>query len=124
MDATKFDAVARRLASGLTRRDAARGLVAGAVAAVVGGAGREAVEARRHRRCLRAGEQCDRSGQCCPKKTGRICRQPNPPSGSEVCCSPKGEPCGGENQNGPVKPQCCQNFECSSRKGGKCVPIR
>ena len=119
MDGPKFDAVARRLASGLTRRGAVRGLVAGAVGAVASRTGLREAEAGR-RRCLRAGEQCDRNGQCCPKQTGRICKQPNPPSGSEVCCSPKGEPCGGENQNGPVKPQCCFPLRCSSRNGGKC----
>ena len=119
MEATKFDAVARRLASGLSRREAVRGLAAGAVAAVAGAIGLEEASAAK-RRCLKAGQQCNSNRQCCPKKTGRICDQPNPPSGSEVCCSPKGEPCGGENANGPVKPQCCQNFTCSSKNGGKC----
>src|SRR5688500_7079280 len=37
MDATKFDAVVRRLASGITRRQTLRGLMAGAVTAVAGG---------------------------------------------------------------------------------------
>lgn len=120
MDATKFDAVARRLASGLSRRDAVRGLVASAAAAVAGVTGLEAASAGKRKRCLRAGAQCNRNGECCPKKTGRICKQPNPPSGSEVCCSPKGEPCGGENSNGPVKPQCCYPLKCSSKNGGKC----
>jgi hypothetical protein len=120
MDAKKFDAVARRLVSGLTRREALRGVAAGAVAAVAGGTALEAAVAGNRARCLRAGAQCNRSKECCPNDTGRICDQPNPPSGSEVCCSPKGEPCGGEGPNGPRKPQCCQRFKCSSKRGGKC----
>jgi hypothetical protein len=115
MDATKFDALARRLVSGVTRREALRGLVAGAAVAA-GGSTLKASAAR----CLRAGEQCNSNKQCCPKETGRICKQPNPPSGSEVCCSPKGEPCGGEGPNGPKKPQCCFPLKCSSKRGGVC----
>ncbi|CAA9547706.1 MAG: hypothetical protein AVDCRST_MAG59-1424 [uncultured Thermomicrobiales bacterium] len=121
MDGTMFDAVARRLGSGLTRRAGVRGLVAGALGLAAGRAATLEAAAAGRRRCLKAGDQCDRSGQCCPKTTGRICKQPNPPSGSEVCCSPKGEPCGGERPSGPVKPQCCFPLRCSNKKGGKCV---
>lgn len=116
MDATRFDALARRLVNGLTRRDALRGLVAGAAVAATGVGAREASAAR----CRKAGEQCNRSKECCPKETGRICKQPNPPSGSEVCCSPKGEKCGGEGPNGPKKPQCCFPLKCSNKNGGIC----
>ena len=118
MDGIKFDAVARRFVAKLTRRDAAKGLAVGAAAAISGTGLEEAVGARR---CLRAGRPCDTNSQCCPKKTGRLCRQPDPPSGSEVCCSMEGRKCGGQNQDGPVQPQCCFPLECSSRKGGTCV---
>ncbi len=117
MDGLKFDAVARRLASGLTRRQAVQGLVAGAVATVTGGALEPALAKKR---CLKAGKQCNKRSECCTGKTGRICKQPNPPSGSKVCCSPRGEKCGGENANGPVQPQCCQDVKCSSKRGGTC----
>jgi hypothetical protein len=114
MDPDRFDTLVKSV---VTRRSAVA--LVGGFAAVAGRAGLgEAAPGRR--RCLKAGAQCDTNRQCCPKETGRICKQPNPPSGSEVCCSPKGQPCGGENQNGPVKPQCCQGFMCSSKKGGKC----
>ena len=121
MDATKFDALARRLGNGLSRRAALRGLAAGAAAAAVGAVAHTETSARLPDRCLRAGQLCNSNAECCTRRTGRICDQPNPPSGSEVCCSPLGEPCGGENRDGPVKPQCCQDFKCSSRQGGVCI---
>jgi hypothetical protein len=117
MDATKFDVLARRLVSGLTRRDTVRGLVAGAGALAIGGALKQAASAKR---CRKAGDPCDKNGECCPKDTGRICKQPNPPSGSKVCCSTRGEKCGGERPSGPKQPQCCFPLECSNKNGGVC----
>ncbi len=121
MDALRFDAMVRRLGSGLTRRQALRGLAAGAVAVTAGGAALADVSAaKKKNRCLRAGKQCDKSTECCPKDTGRVCKQPNPPSGSKVCCSTRGERCGGERASGPKEPRCCFPLECSNKKGGTC----
>ena len=62
MDTTKFDAVARIFGSGMTRREALRGLVAGAAAVTAGGAllavedgrGRQERSARRRTRTRRS----------------------------------------------------------------------
>ncbi len=113
MDATKFDAVARRLASGLTRREAVRGLAAGAVAAVAGGAGLELASAAK-RRCKKAGAFCSSSKECCPKETNRKCRvQRNAGNSDTTCCGVEGATCGGKDGNGDDKaPFCCVNHEC------------
>ena len=120
MDATKFDAVTRRLASGLSRREVLRGLMAGAIAAVGGAATLEGAAAR----CKRAGELCTRTRQCCRDKGKLLCRQPQNASNSDlVCCSPEGETCGGERADGSLaEPRCCLGLKCSSRnrQPGKC----
>ncbi len=118
MDGTRFDTVARRLASGMNRREVLRGLVAGAVAALSGGAALGAASAQEddlaRRRCKRAGAPCTSNRQCCPKKTNRICAvQRNAGNSDETCCGAEGARCGGKNQIGDdLKPYCCVGFEC------------
>jgi hypothetical protein len=77
MDTFKFDSVARLLGSGMTRRDALRGLVAGAAAVTAGGAllqGEDASARKRRRRknrnkdnvCARKNWCDDRTDTCGP----------------------------------------------------------
>ena len=74
MDTFKFDSVARLFGSGMTRRDALRGLVAGAAAVTAGGALAhvEDASARRRRRrnrdnvCARKNWCVDRTHTCGP----------------------------------------------------------
>ncbi len=114
MDATKFDAVARYLVSGLGRRQAVRGLVGGAVAVVAGGTALGVTSARTRAKCKKAGALCNRSKECCPKETDRLCKVARNASNSDTtCCGGKGAKCGGKDGNGDdKKPYCCQNLEC------------
>ena len=128
MDATKFDAVARRLASGLSRREALRGLAAGAIAALGGGAALRSAAAQdgdlARQRCLRNDDLCNRTRQCCQDKGKRLCRQVQDASNSDTfCCSPEGEECAGRKGDGSLAyPRCCLGLKCSSnnRQPGKC----
>jgi hypothetical protein len=98
MDAEKFDAVARRLVSGLTRREALRGLVAGAVAAAIGGTALEAAAAAKKDRCRKVTKTCSNQDRCCGKLTcgrsvlreGRFCCRKGEAScnDSKECCKP------------------------------------
>ena len=117
MDATKFDAVARRLASGLTRRAALRGLAAGAVAAAVGGTAVTGEDALARKRCLKNQDLCRKTRQCCQDKGRRLCRQVEDASNSDTfCCSPEGETCAGRAADGSLAyPRCCLGLKCSSR---------
>ena len=66
MDTFTFDSVARLLGSGMTRREALRGLVAGATAVTAGGAllqGEDA-SARRRRRRKNRDNVCDGKNWC------------------------------------------------------------
>ena len=66
MDTFKFDSVARLFGTGMTRRDALRGLVAGAAAVTTGGAllqGEDA-SARRRRRRHNKDNVCDGKNWC------------------------------------------------------------
>jgi hypothetical protein len=74
MDTVKFDAVARLFGSGMTRREALRGLVAGAAAITAGGAARPAQAAspklgrrkhRKHRKHRTHQDWCGRHGDGC-----------------------------------------------------------
>jgi len=118
MAGTRFDVVAKRLAAGLTRRDAVRGWLAAAAAATVGGVGLEAEARRKPRRCKpkKAGALCKSSRECCPKKTKRICKQPLDSGNSDkVCCGGQGATCGGANEDGDnLAPKCCMGFRCST----------
>ncbi len=90
MDAYRFDALARTLAPGASRRRALAGLVSGLLAAAglgLGGARRPDATAKKRRRkvrrnafgCVSAGEFCKHAGQCCSgvcrgKKGKKRCR--------------------------------------------------
>lgn len=115
MDGKKFDAVARRLARGLTRRDALRGLIVGSAAAAAGGGAVPVAAAEQ--RCKRAGAPCTSTKQCCPKETNRLCKvQRNAGNSDETCCGGVGATCGGKNGVGDDRaPFCCVNHECRGR---------
>ncbi len=71
MDTVKFDAVSRLVGHGMTRRQALRGLVAGAAAIAGGGVLLQAEDAsakrrrRKHRKQRRHREWCGRHGDGC-----------------------------------------------------------
>lgn len=71
MDTGTFDTVVRRFGSGMTRREAIRGLVAGAAALTGGGVLLQAEDAsakrrrRKHRKQRRHREWCGRHGDGC-----------------------------------------------------------
>lgn len=108
MDGQRFDAIARGLASGVSRRSLLSGVAAGIGAAVTGWFGRDGVEAAR--RCRKAGEICRKPGDCCsdfcgPKdSTGRqrcdVCSDGASTCGDVGCC-PSGSTC--------VDGECCAN---------------
>lgn len=119
MDSTKFDAVARRMASGLSRREALRGLAAGAVVAAAGAVGLGVVSAdakKKPKRCKKAGARCTSNKQCCTGKTKRICEVPTGGSNSDTFCTGgTGAKCGGANEDGDaVGPVCSVNHRCST----------
>lgn len=62
MDGNRFDDLARRFGSRLTRRDAVRGLVGGAVAVV---AGTTLAASEADARCGGGGVRCNRDAACC-----------------------------------------------------------
>lgn len=126
MDGEKFDAIARLLGTGLSRRRAVHGVVAGAAAAAVGSVasfalGGAAVEAGKKKkkkdkkRCLKTGKRCSSNKQCC-KKSDLICDVPTGGSNSDTyCCGGQGATCGGANEDGDaVGAKCCVNFRCST----------
>lgn len=120
MDGSMFDAVARRLGDGLSRRQALRGLAAGAVASLLtGGAVAEAAEGEA-KRCKpkRNGSPCKKSSECCPKKTKNFCAvDRNAGNSDKTCCGKEGAKCGGGNEDGDDrKPTCCADFVCSTNK--------
>ena len=88
MDTTKFDTVARLFGRGMTRRDALRGLVAGAAAVAAGGTllASEETEARKRKRRNRcAGKDwcVDRSHTCGPADGYGKCLETA--SGKHIC---------------------------------------
>jgi hypothetical protein len=118
MDSTTFDAMVRRLGSGLSRRQALRGLVAGGAAAAAGAIGLETGSAaKKKNRCKRAGAPCTKTKQCCPRETKRLCRvQRNAGNSDTTCCGGAGAKCGGKNSIGDDRrPFCCVGFECRGR---------
>jgi hypothetical protein len=127
MDANGFDRVARRLATGITRRDAVRGLAAGAGAAaglLLAEPGAEA--GKRKKRCKKAGAFCSAHSQCCPKKTRRKCKVASNAGNSDTtCCGVTGAVCGGADDNlDAIKPHCCAGWRCSTgeiENGGRGV---
>jgi hypothetical protein len=126
MDTFKFDAVARLFGSGMTRREALRGLVAGAAAITAGGvllSGEEASAKKRRKRKSRQkgkpeGSSCKQDGECRSSQK-LICEIPFGASNSDkACCRGQGATC---NEN----LHCCtgeaggREFECVN---GTCQP--
>ena len=112
MDAQRFDALARAMASGSTRRQTLRlagGGLAGALLAAVGLA-----EAAAQDLCKPPGARCRRGGDCCSglcrKRKGATrgrCR--DCPSGTKPCagsCIPAGD--------------CCTAADCTALSGQTC----
>ena len=92
MDKTRFDAVARLFGSGMTRREALRGLVAGAAAVTVGGAVLSVEDASAKRR----------------KKNRKKNRHQD-----QDQCGRHGDGCGALDENGEyTPPYCCHGYEC------------
>ena len=152
MDTTKFDSVARLFGSGMTRRQALRGLVTGAAALTAGGVllrSEDAAAKRRRRRkpkknqnqnggqtpFLPSGALCQNDGQC-DSGQQQICEVPQNASNSDTrCCGAAGAVCGGVNEDGDaLGPFCCigeagvRSFICSQNDAnnpnvpGTCIP--
>ncbi len=129
MDGEKFDAIARLLGSGLSRRRALRAGIAGASVATAGSLGLAALGAdlaeagrkkgkkgkKGKKRCLKSGQRCSSNKQCCSKSDLK-CAVPTDGSNSDTyCCGGKGATCGGSNEDGDaVGKKCCANFRCST----------
>lgn len=143
MDTMRFDAIARLLGDGVTRRDALRRMLAGGAAMAAGGAVLvESTSAKRRKKKknkkngLPSGARCTRDEQCRPDKTDRICDVPQNASNSDtVCCGGLGAACGGVNEDGDfIGPLCCigeagvRSFVCSESDPnnpfvrGTCIP--
>ena len=101
MEGRSFDGVARRWATGASRRGAL-GLLVGAVLSAV--LGQEPAEARRRRRCRQRGQACRRSRQCCGQQLD--CASNGNPLAGRVCCGQRGFGCSDGSQ-------CCGGFVCN-----------
>jgi hypothetical protein len=149
MDNTKFDTVARLFGSGMTRREALRGLFAGAAVATAGGALLRSEDASAKRRkkgkkgktaptgsFLPSGALCQSDSQCNFSQDHQICEVPQNASNSDHrCCGAQGAVCGGVNEDGDfIGPLCCigeagvRAFVCSQSDPnhpfvqGTCIP--
>jgi hypothetical protein len=125
METITFDGIAKTLGSNLTRRSALRGLVAGAMAPVAGGALLQADDAaakRRRRKHKRGNTQskgrkpgsfCDRDSQCQTEK-GYICAVAvNAGNSDETCSGGPGAFCGPKNDDlDDTAPFCAVGHEC------------
>jgi hypothetical protein len=152
MDTAKFDTVARLFGNGMSRREALRGLVAGAAAIAAGGAllVSEDVSAKRRKKgkgkgrkgrknqggqTLPTGALCQTDAQC-DATQNQICEVPQNASNSDTrCCGASGAICGGVNADGDfIGPLCCigeagvRAFVCSQSDPntpfvqGTCIP--
>ena len=122
METTTLDGIARSLSSNITRRSAVRGLVAGALAAVAGGAVRQADDAaakRRRRKTKKTnqgrkpGEFCDKTSQCQTAK-GYICAVAvNAGNSDKTCSGGQGAFCGPKTEDeDDTAPFCAVGHEC------------
>ena len=133
MDSINFDGIARGLGSTMDRRTALRGLVAGALAAAVGGSALEASAKRRRKRrkktqtptggsggggsqTLPPGAFCQNHNQC---PSSYICEVPvNAGNSDKTCCGAQGAGCGAKNEDGDdTAPFCCVGHECVYNPG-------
>ena len=124
METTTFDGITKSLGSSITRRSAVRGLFAGALAVVAGGAALEG-EAKRRRKKGRKGnhqssgkrrqpgEFCDYDSQCQTDR-GYFCEVPVNAGNSDKTCSGKsGAVCGPKTEDeDDTAPFCAVGFEC------------
>ena len=102
MDSRRFDALARTLSAGASRRGALRGLVAAVVALAITGDAEARKRRRKKKRCRKLRQPCRPEGRkCC---NGRTCGGVPP---DHFCCQQGGEPCKG---NG----DCC-NRQCFAK---------
>jgi hypothetical protein len=130
MDSLNFDTMAKSLGERVDRRGAVRGMVAGALAAVVGaGVLRGEADARRRRRRkgkkgatqnpgskLQPGQPCQATAQCA---SGYLCAVPVNGSNSDLYCSGgQGAICGAPNGDGDdTSPFCAVGFRCEPSGG-------
>lgn len=120
MDSTTFDTVARSLSSGISRRSALGGLLAGALALTAGAAPETA--AKRHKgkgkkqRALRPGDRCTSSKQCRQVDGDYICGQDRIFSDERVCCGGIDALC---DESGGDR-ACCYGYLCAS---GRCIVV-
>ena len=130
METIKFDGIARSLSSSITRRSAVRGLFAGAMAAVAGGALLHADDAsakrrRRKNKKNKKGNQqsngkrrqpgafCDSNSQCQTDK-GYICAVAvNAGNSDKTCSGGPGAVCGPKTEDlDDTAPFCAVGHEC------------
>jgi len=122
VETTTFDGITKSLSSRSTRRSAMRGLVAGALAAVAGGALLEAdnAAAKRRRRKTKKnnqgrqpGEFCDSTAQCQTSK-GYICEVAvNAGNSDKTCSGGPGAVCGPKNDDlDDTAPFCAVGHAC------------
>ncbi len=118
MDGQRFDALARTLASGMTRRRGLKALVGAVTGAAVAAVGLDDAEARQV--CRVAGQVCRKPGDCCSKFCGPanqfgrqycdLCPDDGLPCGAGSCCD-RGESC--------LNGECCAN-SCGDGPGAVC----
>ena len=124
METTTFDGITKTLGSSLTRRSALRGLFAGAMATVAGGALLQADEASAKRRRRKKGQKgnqqrrqpgafCETSAQCQTDK-GYICEVAvNAGNSDRTCSGGPGAVCGPKNgDEDDTAPFCAVGHEC------------
>ena len=103
MEATRFEALSRRIGAAAGRRAALRALVAALAAPLLGRPGVEdAAAGLPIVNCKPPGKKCDKNQKCC---SGR-CKK------GRCSCSKKGRPCWA-----PLEGALCCSQRC---KGGKC----
>ncbi|MBW3634109.1 MAG: hypothetical protein KY456_13880 [Chloroflexi bacterium] len=103
MDTTKFDSVTRLFGSGMTRREALRGLVAGAAVLTAGSALLQAEDASARRRRRKS------------RKNGKQNQNQNPNGHQDSTCGVHGDGCGAlDADTGEfTPPYCCHGYACT-----------
>jgi hypothetical protein len=121
MNNTTIDTVARHLSTGVSRRAALRGLVAGALAITAGSAARDTSAKRRRkakkRRALRPGQFCQTSKQCQHSDGNYLCGRTGPFTDERVCCGGLDALC---DETGASGRSCCYGYLCAS---GRCIVV-
>ena len=106
MDGSRFDSLARRLATGVDRRQALRALAASGAAGLLTRLGLDEVDARRlGRRCNEDRDCPDRRGVTCAR-LARECR------GGKRCCGKRRARCRNDCD-------CCRGYRCNEEGGGR-----